>query len=399
MRCCINWRAAHRGNELSVESRQAVATKHSDGHPSEKAELHSAAHAEEHHPGRVEQKVVRERNLVLYAVCVLLSLYVAWQVREVLLLVYVSALFAVVLNLLVIAIEHLRIGRWRPGRGASIAILLFGSVLGFGGFFLFALPPAWTDLRIVLSQAPSQAPIILARLRDLPYAQNINIPAISAQVASAASSSAGYLFSSLPAWLTTVGEVLTSIILTIYFMLEGDHAYDWMLSLVPQHRRARLNETLLRAEVRMGKWLLGQGALMVILGVSSTIVFWLLGVRYFYLLGALMGLANIVPVAGAVVTVTLSALVAGFDSWEKLAGVLIFYAIYAQIENAYLIPRIMRTSVDLAGLAVLIALLIGTSLAGVPGAVVSVPTAVLVAVLMEEYVIHKDSEASSDLTI
>ncbi len=102
-----------------------------------------------------------------------------------------------------------------------------------------------------------------------------------------------------------------------------------------------------------------------------------------------MGLFNIIPVAGGVITIALAAGVAALDSWGKLAGVLIFYAIYTQIEQAVLTPRIMKSSVNLMALAVLIALLCGTAVAGVVGALVAVPTAALVAVLMDEYLVQK----------
>jgi predicted PurR-regulated permease PerM len=140
----------------------------------------------------------------------------------------------------------------------------------------------------------------------------------------------------------------------------------------------------------MSRWLFGQGLLMLILGVCSTIVFGLLGVRYFFLLGVLMGLMNIVPIAGGVITILLVGAVAALDSWSKMAGVFLFYLIYVNIENAYLTPRIMRSSVNLMGLTVLIALIAGTELAGVVGALVAVPTAALIAVLMEEYLVQKD---------
>ena len=71
-------------------------------------------------------------------------------------------------------------------------------------------------------------------------------------------------------------------------------------------------------------------------------------------------------------------------------GVLIFYLIYENIENAILIPRIMRHSVNLMGLTILVALLLGTALAGAVGAMVSVPTAALISVLLEEYAVHPD---------
>ena len=72
-----------------------------------------------------------------------------------------------------------------------------------------------------------------------------------------------------------------------------------------------------------------------------------------------------------------------------MAGVLLFYFLYVNIENAYLTPRIMRSSVNLMGLTVLVALLIGTALAGVVGALVAVPTAALIAVLLEEYAVQR----------
>ena len=71
-----------------------------------------------------------------------------------------------------------------------------------------------------------------------------------------------------------------------------------------------------------------------------------------------------------------------------MAGVLIFYAVYVQVENGFLTPKIMKSSVNLMGLSVLIALMAGLALAGVVGALVAVPTAALVAVLMDEYMVQ-----------
>jgi predicted PurR-regulated permease PerM len=103
-----------------------------------------------------------------------------------------------------------------------------------------------------------------------------------------------------------------------------------------------------------------------------------------------MGLMNIVPIAGGILTILLVGLVAALDSWAKMAVVFLFYFLYINVENAYLTPRIMRHSVNLMGLTILIALIAGTDLAGIVGALVAVPTAALVAVLMDEYFVHKD---------
>ena len=104
----------------------------------------------------------------------------------------------------------------------------------------------------------------------------------------------------------------------------------------------------------------------------------------------LVSLFNIIPLAGGVITIILAAGVSALDSWTKMAGVLLFYTIYVNVENAILTPRIMRSSVNLMGLTILVALLLGTALAGIVGALVAVPTAALISVLLEEYAVQKD---------
>ena len=320
----------------------------------------------------------------------LLALGLSWVLRDVLVIIYVSALFAVVLTPVVQRITTLNIFGWIPGRGIAVAVLLVGVLGGLVLFFVLALPPVIRDLRTFVSDLPGHGPIIVARVKHLPFANKLDLTQITSQVERSASGAATYIFSSLPAWASRIFDVVTTLILTVYFMLEGDEAYQWFLSFFPREKRARLNAALQRAEIRMGKWLLGQGALMFILGIASIIVFASLHLPYYYLLGVLMGLANIIPVAGGLVTIALAAMVAATDSWGKVLGVLIFYVVYTQIENAFLTPRIMRSSVDLPGLAVIVALLFGASLAGVTGALVAVPTAALVSVLIDEYLVQKD---------
>jgi predicted PurR-regulated permease PerM len=82
-------------------------------------------------------------------------------------------------------------------------------------------------------------------------------------------------------------------------------------------------------------------------------------------------------------------LVASIDSWGRALGIVIFYLVWIQVENSFLVPRIMGTRVGLPGLSILVALLIGSELGGVLGAIASVPTAVLVSVLLDEYLVHK----------
>jgi predicted PurR-regulated permease PerM len=324
----------------------------------------------------------------------MLALVLAWRLREVLLLVYVSALFAVVLTPVVSHIMRLQLrGGRHMSRGVAIVLLLSAVLLCLAIFLFLGLPPVIRDLHQFATDLPGRIPAIEARLERLPLAKSLGVGAVAEKAENALSATAEYLLTSFPNWLSGIFDVLTAFILCVYFMLEGEYAYGWFMSLISVENRLRLAVTLYRAEIRMSKWLFGQGLLMLILGVCSTAVFAILHVRYFFLLGVLMGLMNIIPIAGGVITILLVALVAALDSWAKMTGVLIFYLIWVNIENAFLIPRIMRRSVNLMGLTVLIALIAGTELAGVVGALVAVPTAALIAVLIDEYFVTKDAVA------
>ncbi len=331
------------------------------------------------------------RSHILFAFGVVVVLALAWRLREILLLIYISALFAVVLTPVVNNIMNWKLpGGRHLARGAAIALLLTCTISILALILILGLPPVIRDLHEFASDFPTRIAAIEARLKHLPFADQLGFDTFAQKAENAFSATAEYLVASVPLWMGHIFTIATGFVLCVYFMLEGDHAYGWFMSFLSVDNRLRLAVTLYKAELRMSKWLFGQGTLMLILGVCSIIVFGLLHVRYFVLLGVLMGLMNIIPIAGGVITILLVALVAALDSWSKVAGVFIFYIIYINVENAWLTPRIMRSSVNLMGLAVLISLIVGTELAGIAGALVAVPTAALIAVLLDEYAVQKD---------
>jgi predicted PurR-regulated permease PerM len=279
---------------------------------------------------------------------------------------------------------------YHPSRAVAIILLIVTVLLVLAIFFTTGLPPVLRDLSNFSAELPKRIPEVVAKIKRIPFADRFGIDAIAQRTAGAFDATASYLVTSLPLWLSHLFDIVTTVFLCVYFMLEGEFAYRFFLSLFPSEQRHRLNNSLKKAERKISKWLVGQGTLMLILGVTSTIAFGLLHVRYFVLLGFLMGIFNIIPIAGGVITIVLAAGVAAIDSWTKMFGVLIFYLVYVNIENAILIPRIMRSSVNLMGLTVLVALLLGTALAGIVGALVSVPTAALIAVLLEDYAVKSD---------
>ena len=333
------------------------------------------------------------RGHIVFFFALALALDVAWLSRGMLALFYVSALFAVVLSPIVRATSQIRIGRYKPFHGSlAILLLLVAVATAFAVFGFFALPPVINDLQSLTGELPSRIPGMLDKIRAVPYADRIDAEDLVNWVQRGLSGGAAYVLTSFKTWASALVEIIAGFVLTLYFILEGDGAYRWFLSFVPAVPRQRLDATLRRAAGRMEKWLLGQLSLMLILGTASTIVYLSLGVRYAYVLGVLTGLLNLIPVLGAAVSLVLAMLVASIDSWGRVLGVVIFFAVYLQIENSWLAPRIMRSRVQLPALAIFAALLLGAELGGIAGAMVAIPTAVLVSVLVEEYLVHKPAE-------
>ena len=329
------------------------------------------------------------RSDILFVVAVVLLLWAAYTVRDVLLLIYVSALFAVVISPAIRLVRRIRIRSWRPGRAFAITVLMLTLVGTLTVFLVVALPPIYYNAREFSSEWPKH----LAALSHsgFPLAQNLNAAELQTYGAEIVGGAAG-LFRNVAGGIF---GLFTGIILTVYFIIDGQRAFHWAVSLFPVPQQERLSKTLLKAERRMRNWLLGQTLLMVTLGVSSFVVYFALGIKYYYVLAMYACLANIVPIVGQLSSVVLASTVAAFDSPHKLVGVLIFYAVYAQIESGFLTPRIMKSTVDLSPLAVIIALVLGGALAGVLGALVSVPTAALISVFVDEYVVKQKSAAAT----
>ncbi len=331
------------------------------------------------------------RSDILFFFGVSLVLWIAYTVRDVLMLIYVSALFAVVLSPAIGMIQRMRIKGWRAGRGFAIMFLILMIALAGTVFAVFAVPPVYRDARNFSADWPKHLTELTDGIQHLPFANKIDSTRLQTYAGEIAGG-AGGLFLDLAGGIF---GLFTAVILTAYFIIDGDRTFHWAVSLFPLDQQQRLSTTLLRAKARMRNWLIGQTMLMLSLGLCSLVTYWALGLKYFYLLAMFAGIANIVPIAGPISAVVLASAVAIADSPQKLVGVIIFFAVYLQIESVFLSPRIMRHTLNLSPLAVIIALSLGGALAGVIGALVSVPTAALVMVLTDEYLVKRTPAATA----
>src|SRR5262245_62095569 len=212
------------------------------------------------------------RAAVVFTFALGLALYVAYLVRDVLLLVYVSALFAVVISPAIQLVRRIHIGKWRPSRGISIVIILVGGLAVLGLLLAFVIPPIYRDAHDLAAAWPQHVATLSEKIRNFPFARNLD-PSLIRQHTAAAIGGAVGVFQKVAGGLF---GFFSFLILTAYFVVDGERAFNWAVSLAPREHQARLRLTLVRAESRMRLWLVGQGALMLILGTLTLIVFGIL---------------------------------------------------------------------------------------------------------------------------
>src|SRR6476620_787105 len=176
------------------------------------------------------------RSDILFFFGVILAAWVAYLVRDVLMLIYVSALFAVVLSPAISAIQKMRINGWRAGRGFAIIFLILMLVLAGTLFAVFALPPVYRDGRNFSADLPRHLDELKEGIKHLPFASKID-PAGLQKYATEIAGGAGGLFLNLAGGIF---GLFTAIILTAYFIIDGDRTLNWAVSMFPLHQQHRL---------------------------------------------------------------------------------------------------------------------------------------------------------------
>lgn len=313
--------------------------------------------------------------------------------RQVLILVLVAAFLAIGLDPAV---------RWlvRHGlrRGLAVGAVLIAVLLLFGGFIAAAVPPLVAQGTELVQQAPSYAEKIqnknttLARL-DARYHFVDQLKARVAQGPDLGSRALGGVVGVGKAVFNAMLSTLTVLILTLYFLTNFADIKRMAYRLVPRSRRARFGLLTDEIAARVGGYVLGNLATSVVAGVAATIFLAVAGVPYPVALGLLIALTDLIPLVGASIGAGVVVIVALFDSVTVGLVTAGFFLAYQQFENYVLVPRVMQRTVDVSPVATIVAVLIGAALLGVIGALLAIPVAAALRLVLAEVVFPRQDTA------
>jgi predicted PurR-regulated permease PerM len=189
-----------------------------------------------------------------------------------------------------------------------------------------------------------------------------------------------------------VTDLVLVIIAGVYFAAQPSLYRNGLLRLVPEGSRGRLTEALEEAGASLRKWLVGTGLAMIGMGVLIAVGATLLGLPAPMALGLLAGLAEFVPIVGAIVSAIPGLLLAGTKGTDTLLWTLVFYVAAHQFEGHVLIPLIQRRVVSVPPALTLFSVLAFGLLFGPLGVILATPLAVVVMVLVKRLYLHEEAE-------
>ncbi|HEU5433504.1 MAG TPA: AI-2E family transporter, partial [Thermomicrobiales bacterium] len=343
----------------------------------------------------------RAMAITLAVLFVLGAVWLLIQIREIVLLLILGILLAA-------AIEPIvnRLRRAGLSRGQSILVVYGAIVVAVAALLALVVPPLYqqgygfvTNIPDFLARFREQAvtssnPTLRdAGVRSLDRAMALydswlkNPPIQATQVSQAI----GFLTSFVGVVFTT----FSVLIVAYYWMTEKGIIKRVILGIVPLARRDRAHRLWDEIELRLGGWARGQLVLMLAIGASATIAYAALQLPFWFLLGIWAGLTELIPFIGPWLGGGLAFIVALTDSWQKAVAVAVVVFLLQQLEGSVLVPRVMKNAVGLTPLAVILAILIGGTLLGPLGALLAIPVAAAVQVLVAD-LLREREEADDD---
>jgi predicted PurR-regulated permease PerM len=330
-------------------------------------------------PVRTVRFEISPRSIFLI-LAVIASILLVVRIWQIILILMVALVLAGTVSPVVTWLERHRVPRSLAL--LSILIALLGFIVGLGVLII----PAFAHQFSTLS---TDAPRIQARLADFAA----RVPPLAGQADAIRTAQPGRLVAPVEAYaLKSAGTAaqlfiygLTTVVIAFYLIADHERVKGFVFALLPRRYHVRSARVLLDMETVVGGYMRGQAITSLSIGVFAFIILRVVGVSAALPLGILAAFADLIPLVGPVLAVAPCVLFALIVGPLQAVIVLVALVIYHQFESHLLLPRVYGQSLRLSPLAVIVALLIGEQLLGIIGALLALPMAAGIRVLVENY--------------
>jgi predicted PurR-regulated permease PerM len=318
------------------------------------------------------QKVEISHKTIIFTVLFLIFLWFLYYIKDIILAFFVSLLVMAILNPTVTKLTKHKIPR------VVSVVLIYFLVFGVFGLLVATLTP------VVVDQTASFVSNLPKLVDNIPFLSGFGDQVVNQFITEVVSVPGQLAKVTLSVFSNLIG-VFSVLVFSFYLILARSELEDQIGFFVGAERKERIGKVLNLLEVKLGGWARGELILMLVIGTVTYIGFRLIGLPYALPLAILAGFLEIVPTIGPTIA-ALPPLIIGFvvSPITGLATVALAFLVQ-QTENYLLVPRIMQSSVGLNPIITLLSLAIGFRLAGVIGAIISIPLVVAAKVILQDY--------------
>jgi predicted PurR-regulated permease PerM len=326
---------------------------------------------------------------VLVVVCVALILYLLFLLRKPISWLLISIFLAVALSPLVNgAARHMK-------RGLAIAVVYIGLLLIPILLIALIVPPLITEANNFAENVPQYADDVTEFVQENERLRNLNedyditgkLEEEAAKLPERLGGAAGTLRDIGFGIVSSLFALLTILVMTAFLLGSG---HRWVQSIIasrPPAQRDRLRRSLENMAGAVSGYVAGALTIAVIAGVATYIVLTILGVPFSGPLAVLAGLMSLIPMIGATIAAVLIGVVTLFEDFPTTTIIWAVWAIvYQQLENNLIQPQIQKRTVNVHPFITIVAVLFGGTLLGVMGAIIAIPIAASIQILLREYV-------------
>ncbi|AKM82956.1 hypothetical protein A2422_03210 [Candidatus Woesebacteria bacterium RIFOXYC1_FULL_31_51] len=316
------------------------------------------------------RKIEISHKTIIFTVAFLGLLWFLFFIKDIVLQLFVALILMSVLNPLINKLSKFKIPK---GISVLISYVVIFGVLGLAVATL--LPP-------LVEQTTNLANNLPKYLQDLGINKYANGEVLK-QIISQLGSVPGQIVKAGFSLFTNILSILTIAIFAFYLLLMKDKFDQNLEPLFGREKSKSISTLVDRLENRLGGWARGQFFLMLLVGTLSYIGFIILGIPYALPLAMLSGLFEIVPFVGPVIA-AIPAIILGFSISPFVGFATIGLAfLIQQLENYVFVPKIMEKSTGVSPIVTLLALAIGSRLAGIVGMIISIPLVIIAKTLLE----------------
>lgn len=303
----------------------------------------------------------------------------------------ISGVLTLLLLALFVAISLEPVVAWlarrRLGRGWAVTVVIVASLALLAGFLALVIPPVSTEVSALVDAVPKWLGQLhdhhsaLGRLEDRYHLVSKARQQLGSGLGPAV---VGGLLGAGHLVVSAVTGTALVVILTVYFMVGMEQLKRFVYRFVPLSRRAGVVTLTEATLVRVGRYMLGNAATSAVAGLATFAWCAVLDVPYAAALGVLVALLDMVPVVGSTVGGVVVSLVALAVSFPVALGTAGFYIAFRLAEDYLIMPKAMRYAVDVHPLVTVVAVVLGGALLGIVGALIAIPVAAGIGIVLEE---------------